>query len=639
MKKRLLAMSLAAGFTVLMTACGDETTNTDIIKAETFATEDSLPDCNKAFAGKFATVADKKQILICAQDGSSFDWLPVAASVQSATDSSSKKTEGCTAKALEDGSGVEVLCNGKSVAVVKNGAKGEQGQKGADGEDGDDGEKGSDGTKGAPGKDFELDSSYCSAMDYGYGTIIYDCDGRYYPIDQQREASYVANIQTWKALYFTDQLWSKHEDNLGVFQGVHLESAAPGASEGKIARWEEDSTWDYTLSFESLINTLAISGRATLTVGEGATQYAGAEVEPLVGAALRFVDSWGYKHIQKLFNWRGVCLTYSATDTLQVVVKNTKGKVARASLAPVDDITVADINAAEFVTDSENVDLGDVMNDAEIIYFKAVGSLEPGFYENTFAIYEFGAYGECDVPVDLNAFKAAVLEFKGEETPDLVDSRSGSDIAYKTVKIGNQVWMAENLRSIDYSVNVSGDDYNYSYCPTDPDSLSKFGCYYTWSAAMDSLGLYKKAEETANGCGDGNTVPCAATLPVRGICPDGWHLPSKAEVNELLNVASNNGEFPEFTQAALTWLGMVEPFTGYAEEFYPDNQSYTYVDMGGDGSYIWLSQDSLYNGEYYGTYLSIDKGGYNYSPTTYDIYYGWGYVGLSVRCIQDAAAE
>ena len=636
MKKRLFAMSLAAGFTVLLTACGDETTNTDIIKAETFATADSLPECNKAFAGKFATVADKKQILICAQDGSSFDWLPVAASVQSATDSSSKKTEGCTAKALEDGSGVEVLCNGKSVAVVKNGAKGEQGEKGSDGQDGTDGGRGTDGKPGAPGKDFKLDSTYCSAKDYGYGTVIYDCNGQYYSIDYSYESAHTANLATWKSQSFSNRLWVKQEYVVGFLQGVHLESAAAGTSQGKIARWEGDDSWDYTLSLESLASTLAISGKATLTVSDGATQYAGAEVEPLVGAALIFKDQYGYTYNQKLFSWRGVCLTYTATDTMQVVVKNTKGKVARASIAPAADTTVADILATEFAPDSDNVDLADVMNDAEVIYIKAVGSLEPGTYENTFAIYEFGVYGECAVPeIDLGAIKAAVLESKGE-SGSLVDSRPATPVTYQTVRIGDRVWMAENLRNINYSNTVydSAEDeyYTYyrSYCPTDPDSLLALGCYYTWAAAMDSAGLYLKGSEVANGCGPGTL--CEATQPVRGICPDGWHLPSIAETEALLNIISSNGEYPELAGAALAWLGMSKRSPIYIEDLgyddfpgYPTDDGWEYL--------WWLSENANLNGNNnyyvgYTAYLEPGDGTVSLEPMG-------SYYGLPVRCVQD----
>lgn len=98
----------------------------------------------------------------------------------------------------------------------------------------------------------------------------------------------------------------------------------------------------------------------------------------------------------------------------------------------------------------------------------------------------------------------------------LIDERDG--IVYKTVVIGKQTWMAENLN---YA-------HNKSSCWH--DSCSVFGRFYTWSVAMDS-----DAEFSKNGEGCGIRRTCSPAYPVRGICPYGWHLPTKAEYEVLLN--------------------------------------------------------------------------------------------------------
>ena len=95
----------------------------------------------------------------------------------------------------------------------------------------------------------------------------------------------------------------------------------------------------------------------------------------------------------------------------------------------------------------------------------------------------------------------------------LTDSRDGQ--TYKTVTIGTQTWMAENLN---YETENS-DCYRDSsaYC-------AKYGRLYTWAAAMDSVG-----EWSTSGQGCGYNEECSPTYPVRGVCPSGWHLPDRTE--------------------------------------------------------------------------------------------------------------
>lgn len=101
-----------------------------------------------------------------------------------------------------------------------------------------------------------------------------------------------------------------------------------------------------------------------------------------------------------------------------------------------------------------------------------------------------------------------------------VDPRDGQ--VYRTVKIGKQTWMAENL-------NYKTAD---SDCLKDHDiNCARFGRRYSWSAAMDSSATFTK-----NGEGCGLWESCSPTYPVQGVCPVGWHLPSRDEWKTLLSL-------------------------------------------------------------------------------------------------------
>ena len=98
-------------------------------------------------------------------------------------------------------------------------------------------------------------------------------------------------------------------------------------------------------------------------------------------------------------------------------------------------------------------------------------------------------------------------------TGEMTDPRDNQ--TYKTVTIGSQTWMAENLNyetanSFCYEDNVS--------------NCTKYGRLYTWAAAMDSAGVYS---ENSKDCGYGHY--CRVNSPARGICPEGWHVPTWAE--------------------------------------------------------------------------------------------------------------
>ena len=111
----------------------------------------------------------------------------------------------------------------------------------------------------------------------------------------------------------------------------------------------------------------------------------------------------------------------------------------------------------------------------------------------------------------------------------MTDERDGK--VYRTVKIGDQIWMAENL-DFDPGQGGSGEDkYDWSWCfDNDPKKCDVAGRLYTWAAAIDSVKLANDAN-APQVCGYGRK--CNLPAKVQGVCPPDWHLPTQAEWNTL----------------------------------------------------------------------------------------------------------
>ena len=115
------------------------------------------------------------------------------------------------------------------------------------------------------------------------------------------------------------------------------------------------------------------------------------------------------------------------------------------------------------------------------------------------------------------------------------DPRDGQ--VYKTVKIGDQIWMAQNLNYWDTLAMPLLKQGSLCY---DGDSLKcqLMGRYYEWSAVIDSVGLATDEEDPIN-CG--SEASCNFARNVQGVCPPEWHLPSLREWKTLIDFAG--GEF------------------------------------------------------------------------------------------------
>lgn len=113
----------------------------------------------------------------------------------------------------------------------------------------------------------------------------------------------------------------------------------------------------------------------------------------------------------------------------------------------------------------------------------------------------------------------------------VIDSRDGHE--YKTIGIKSQMWMAENLNYAD-SINYPS-MVGKNWCFEDKDSCAKYGRFYMWSAAIDSV--YWSGQEKKCGYGESS---CSLPEKVKGICPTGWHIPNRNEWLILVEATYTN---------------------------------------------------------------------------------------------------
>lgn len=129
----------------------------------------------------------------------------------------------------------------------------------------------------------------------------------------------------------------------------------------------------------------------------------------------------------------------------------------------------------------------------------------------------------------VKVLEALVARMASIQTPDpnsFVDLRDGK--VYKTVVIGTQTWMAQNL-------NYGGETGAIGACyDGKPENCDVYGRLYTWSTA---LGIAPGFDAAVWGMSDAG---------VRGLCPDGWHVPSDYDwstlVREVAKTAGAGGE-------------------------------------------------------------------------------------------------
>jgi uncharacterized protein (TIGR02145 family) len=166
----------------------------------------------------------------------------------------------------------------------------------------------------------------------------------------------------------------------------------------------------------------------------------------------------------------------------------------------------------------------------------------------------------------------------------LHDTRDGQ--VYRTAKIGNRLWMAQNLN---YEPSKIAPPHRKWWCYDNKTSnCNRYGMLYTWEVA-------KKA------------------------CPAGWHLPTKTEWNELVKIAGGKSDGEKLKSKG--WGGADElGFSALPGGTRLSNGNFSDVGIYG---FWWSDVDKPY-------YLKIHGKSVRIQEDDTD-----GRKGNSVRCVQD----
>jgi len=227
-----------------------------------------------------------------------------------------------------------------------------------------------------------------------------------------------------------------------------------------------------------------------------------------------------------------------------------------------------------------------------------------------------------DVPT---GSKTIIFTFDVACESPYIDGRDGN--VYPSVIIGNQCWFAKNLAYLPSVVgsatnsNTTPCYYVFGYNGVDVSAAkvtgnyTTYGVLYNWPAAMA-------------GSASSTTNPSS----VKGVCPEGWHLPSDAEWTELTDFLSGTsvagGKLKE--TGTVHWMS---PNTGATDEF-----GFTAL-PGGDRITDGTFNNTTTHGYWWTTtedtpLYAWNRGLYFNSGVVYRSSSTFGF-GFSVRCVKD----
>lgn len=211
----------------------------------------------------------------------------------------------------------------------------------------------------------------------------------------------------------------------------------------------------------------------------------------------------------------------------------------------------------------------------------------------------------------------------------LKDTRDGKE--YKTVVIGTQTWMAENLNYYDKdNENLIKESWCYK---TQNENCDVGGRLYSWTAAMN-FSMYYRLYSAVE----------AIQTPHQGICPDGWHIPDSTEWRTLadyvkkvdgssgLLMSSKGWKASDYKASTDPYGFSVIPTGAYYGKYADPHADYSQTEFDDDGLFanFWTATEGdVFNiavyafFDYRRNYMTIFGRNYNEKER-----------GFSVRCVK-----
>ena len=245
---------------------------------------------------------------------------------------------------------------------------------------------------------------------------------------------------------------------------------------------------------------------------------------------------------------------------------------------------------------------GDGVWDTEFLKYSSIAYqfIQPGNYRSAVEVKDLDG-------LTVIARDSVVVFGENLETDTLFDSRDGH--TYRTVKIGGLWWMSENLR---YGQIIQSDKEQ-----TDNDTIEMY--LYSQCLDFDTVGGIYSWLESKNYHVNDN----------KGICPDGWHLPTRLDWEQLLTPFPKLYALQYYGKQGLSNLNLDLNNGGIRRNgLFGDRCFGTAAESG-----FWSSSYTMRDQEYKPYYCS-------FSSEDHELYYGyWADGGLSryysVRCVKN----